>query len=155
ESVTDINGEILLVSQFTLYANIKKGTKPDFHGSAAPDIARPFYDKFVELVKSSYAPERVKDGAFGAMMQVALVNDGPVTFEFDTAKSGNVAEQKGKDDKKKQWEEKKKATQGKKQPSKASKGEGTNNADKPPAAPANGAGESTAAPATEAPLEGK
>lgn len=91
----------------------------------------------------------MKDGAFGAMMQVALVNDGPVTFEFDTAKSRNVAEQKGKDDKKKQWEEKKKkVAQGKKQTGKASEGERTNSADVSPTAPTDGADESSAVPVT-------
>ncbi|KAI5808057.1 D-tyrosyl-tRNA deacylase [Peziza echinospora] len=87
-SVVDISGEVLIVSQFTLYANIGKGSKPDFHGSASPDIALPYYTKFVELVKEAYKAESVKDGIFGAMMNVQLINDGPVTFDFDTAKSG-------------------------------------------------------------------
>lgn len=81
--------------------------QPDFHGSAPPDIARPLYSQFVETMRQTYEPSWVKDGVFGAMMQVGLVNDGPVTFDFDTAKSGNVTTQKQKDDKKKKWEEKK------------------------------------------------
>ena len=83
--------------------------QPDFHGSAPPDIARPLYSQFVETMRQTYEPGWVKDGVFGAMMQVGLVNDGPVTFDFDTAKSGNVTTQKQKDDKKKKWEEKKAA----------------------------------------------
>ena len=58
-------------------------------------------------MKEAYKPESVKDGVFGAMMNVQLINDGPVTFDFDTAKSGAVSAQKAKDEKKKQWAEKK------------------------------------------------
>lgn len=123
----DITGEVLCVSQFTLFANLNKGAKviipdhvclvgqggkltplqPDFHSSAAPDIARPLYTTFVETIKAAYTPERVKDGIFGAQMEVNLVNDGPVTFLFDTAASGSVSLQKEREDKKKKWEEKK------------------------------------------------
>ncbi|KAF8448556.1 D-Tyr tRNAtyr deacylase-like domain-containing protein [Terfezia claveryi] len=108
QSVKDISGEILCVSQFTLFANINKGSKPDFHGSAPLDIARPLYDQFVETMRVIYEPDRVKGGVFGAMMQVGLINDGPVTFDFDTAKKkpGNILAQKQKDDNKK-WMEKK------------------------------------------------
>ncbi|KAF8429736.1 D-Tyr tRNAtyr deacylase-like domain-containing protein [Tirmania nivea] len=109
QSVKDISGEILCISQFTLFANISKGSKPDFHSSAPPDIARPLYSQFVETMKQTYEPGRVKDGVFGAMMQVGLANDGPVTFDFDTAKAGNVSSRKQKDDKMKKWEEKKAA----------------------------------------------
>ena len=79
-SVIDIDGEILCVSQFTLYANTKKGNKPDFHGAAGGGIARELYEYFVERVRVGYERERVKDGVFQAMMQVALVNDGPVSW---------------------------------------------------------------------------
>ncbi|KAF8468895.1 D-Tyr tRNAtyr deacylase-like domain-containing protein [Kalaharituber pfeilii] len=109
-SIKDIEGEILLVSQFTLFANINKGSKPDFHAAAPPDVARSLYSKLVELTRQAYTPERVKDGVFGAMMDVALVNDGPVTFEFDTSNSGSVTEEKAKEAKRKKWEERKAAS---------------------------------------------
>ena len=83
-SVQDIEGEVLCVSQFTLYASTKKGAKPDFHGAAKGEMAKELYDYFFSKVQSSYQPARVKDGVFQAMMQVALINDGPVTLEIDT-----------------------------------------------------------------------
>ena len=67
------------VSQFTLLAKTKKGTKPDFHGAANPDDASRLYSYLVGKVRSSYEENRVKDGKFQAMMEVALVNDGPVS----------------------------------------------------------------------------
>ncbi|KAG9255747.1 D-Tyr tRNAtyr deacylase-like domain-containing protein [Emericellopsis atlantica] len=82
ESVKDIGGEILCVSQFTLLARTKKGTKPDFHGAANPEDAKRLYDHFVGAVRKEYESDRVKDGVFQAMMEVALVNDGPVTLEL-------------------------------------------------------------------------
>ncbi|KAM5352658.1 hypothetical protein ACJ41O_005380 [Fusarium nematophilum] len=82
KNVSDIEGEVLCVSQFTLLARTKKGAKPDFHGAANPEEARRLYHYFVEKVKSGYQEERVKNGQFQAMMQVALVNDGPVTLEL-------------------------------------------------------------------------
>lgn len=81
----------LLVSQFTLLAKTKKGTKPDFHGAAKPEEASRLYHYFVQKVKDLYLADRVKDGKFQAMMEVALVNDGPVCHDalrlFDNAKS--------------------------------------------------------------------
>lgn len=68
-----------LVSQFTLLAKTKKGTKPDFHGAANPEEASRLYHYFVQKVKDMYQMDRVKDGKFQAMMEVALVNDGPVS----------------------------------------------------------------------------
>ncbi|KAG8418444.1 D-tyrosyl-tRNA(Tyr) deacylase [Metarhizium acridum] len=82
KSVMDINGEVLCVSQFTLLARTKKGTKPDFHGAAAPEEAQRLYHYFVDQLKAGYDVERVKDGRFQAMMEVALVNDGPVRGSF-------------------------------------------------------------------------
>lgn len=84
QSVQDIQGELLCVSQFTLYASTRKGTKPDFHGAAKPEVAKELYDHFVESVKKLYDREKVKTGVFQAMMEVALVNDGPVTLQMDT-----------------------------------------------------------------------
>lgn len=74
----DIEGEVLCVSQFTLLASTKKGHKPDFHGAAGGDQARNLYHYFVSRVQGAYLSDRVKDGVFQAMMDVALVNDGPV-----------------------------------------------------------------------------
>ncbi|KAF4438708.1 D-tyrosyl-tRNA(Tyr) deacylase [Fusarium acutatum] len=82
KSVSDIGGEVLCVSQFTLLASTKKGAKPDFHGAANPEEARRLYHYFVQKVRAGYVEERVKDGQFQAMMEVALINDGPVTLEL-------------------------------------------------------------------------
>ncbi|KAL9054142.1 MAG: hypothetical protein Q9162_004325 [Coniocarpon cinnabarinum] len=82
-SVTDISGEVLCVSQFTLYAVTKKGNKPDFHRSAGGEQARQLYDFFLQKTQEGYRHDRVKDGVFAAMMDVALVNDGPVTVELN------------------------------------------------------------------------
>lgn len=71
-----------LVSQFTLYAKMKKGNKPDFHDAAKPDVARKIYDHFYNKMSSSYVPERVKNGVFQAMMEVELKNDGPVGVDY-------------------------------------------------------------------------
>lgn len=68
-----------VVSQFTLLASTKKGSKPDFHGALGPDEAKTLYDLFYKKVQEGYAAEKVKNGVFQAMMQVALVNDGPVS----------------------------------------------------------------------------
>lgn len=78
-SVTDVKGGILVVSQFTLYGNMKKGTRPSFIEAAKPDIAEPLYDYMVEMLKLSFKGP-VKSGTFGAMMDISLVNDGPVTL---------------------------------------------------------------------------
>ena len=68
-NVLDIEGEVLCVSQFTLYASTKKGNKPDFHGAAGGEMAKELYEYFVERVRMGYRRERVKDGVFQAMMQ--------------------------------------------------------------------------------------
>ncbi|GAB7350021.1 hypothetical protein MBLNU459_g0695t1 [Dothideomycetes sp. NU459] len=83
-NVQEIDGEILCVSQFTLLATTKKGNKPDFHKSASASQAKELYNHFFNKVQSSYREDRVKDGVFQAMMDVGLVNDGPVTIVIDT-----------------------------------------------------------------------
>ena len=81
-SIKDVGGEILVVSQFTLYGDISKGNRPSFIESAKPDKAVPYYEKFVEKIKVSGL--KTATGEFGAMMEVGLVNDGPVTIIIDT-----------------------------------------------------------------------
>ncbi|EMR66310.1 hypothetical protein MGN70_008268 [Eutypa lata] len=82
KNVQEINGEVLCVSQFTLLASTKKGNKPDFHGAMGGEEANRLYQYFFEKVQTGYTTERVKNGVFQAMMEVALVNDGPVTLEL-------------------------------------------------------------------------
>jgi D-tyrosyl-tRNA(Tyr) deacylase len=81
-SVSDINGGLLLVPQFTLTADTKKGTRASFTKGAAPDMASDFFDKLVASCHEKL--EKVETGRFGANMQVSLTNDGPVTFWLDT-----------------------------------------------------------------------
>ncbi|KAF1917632.1 D-tyrosyl-tRNA deacylase-like protein [Ampelomyces quisqualis] len=83
-NVQEIGGEVLCVSQFTLFASVKKGNKPDFHQSASGEKAKTLYQTFYSKVGELYEPQKVKDGVFAAMMDVALVNDGPVTIQIDT-----------------------------------------------------------------------
>lgn len=84
KSVIDISGEILSVSQFTLYGTVKKGSKPDFHKAQKGELAKELYDLFLAQLREGLGEEKVKDGQFGAMMDVALTNDGPVTLVWDT-----------------------------------------------------------------------
>src|SRR5688572_22365652 len=78
-SLTDVGGELLLVSQFTLAADTRKGLRPSFTAAAPPELGRTLFEQVVSLAQQAL-PGRVATGRFGAEMQVALVNDGPVTF---------------------------------------------------------------------------
>ena len=82
-SVKDVDGELLVVSQFTLYASVKKGNRPSYIRAAKPDVAIPLYESFCETM-GLQAGREVKTGVFGADMKVSLLNDGPVTIVIDT-----------------------------------------------------------------------
>ena len=78
-SLLDINGEALVISQFTLYGDCRKGRRPGFSDAARPELADPLYERFIALLKEQ-GVKKVDTGRFGADMKVALVNDGPVTL---------------------------------------------------------------------------
>jgi len=82
-SVKDIDGEMIVVSQFTLHALTKKGNRPSYIKAAKPEIAIPLYEAFVKQMEAELN-KKVQTGAFGADMKVALINDGPVTIVIDT-----------------------------------------------------------------------
>ncbi len=82
-SVQDVNGNLLVVSQFTLHANVKKGNRPSYIRAAKPDFAIPMYEQFVKTL-GMISGKEIGTGEFGAMMEVALVNDGPVTIWIDS-----------------------------------------------------------------------
>ncbi|KAJ4830678.1 hypothetical protein Tsubulata_027989 [Turnera subulata] len=93
QNVMQKNYGVLLVSQFTLYG-VLKGNKPDFHVAMPPQKAKTFYESLVDKFRKSYTPDAIKDGVFGAMMKVNLVNDGPVTMQLEssqTSKNTNEA----------------------------------------------------------------
>ncbi|MCF6312046.1 MAG: D-aminoacyl-tRNA deacylase [Verrucomicrobiales bacterium] len=83
-SLQDVNGSALVVSQFTLHAQVKKGTRPSFIKAARPEQAIPLYESFIEAMKNELGEQRLATGTFGAMMKVSLVNDGPVTISVDS-----------------------------------------------------------------------
>jgi len=82
-SVQDIAGGILLISQFTLFASTQKGTRPSFNKAGRPDIARPLYEQFIAQLSAALG-RPVATGEIGAYMEIALVNDGPVTLSLDS-----------------------------------------------------------------------
>ena len=84
-SVLDMDYEVLVVSQFPLHANLKKGNKPDFHNAMAAGPAREAFDACVDMYKRLYSPSKIQTGSFGALMKVSLENDGPVTFCMELA----------------------------------------------------------------------
>ena len=83
-SVKELKGALLIISQFTLYGDVRRGLRPSWIDAAAPEVAEPLYDFFVR--QASTLIERVATGSFRAMMQVELVNDGPVTILLDSKK---------------------------------------------------------------------
>jgi D-tyrosyl-tRNA(Tyr) deacylase len=83
-SLKDIDGGLLIVSQFTLYGDVRRGLRPSWSDAAPPEVAEPLYDYFVE--SSRKLSGRVETGSFRKMMQVELVNDGPVTIMLDSRK---------------------------------------------------------------------
>ena len=83
KSLLDINGELLIISQFTLHASTKKGNRPSYIKAAKPDIAIPLYERFLDKIAIDLGKE-VKAGIFGADMKVELLNDGPVTIIIDS-----------------------------------------------------------------------
>lgn len=79
-SLKDVNGEVLVISQFTLYGDARRGNRPSFTEAAKPEIAENLYNKFIERMKQNLGKEKVKTGIFAAMMLVKIFNDGPVTI---------------------------------------------------------------------------
>ncbi|KAA8594534.1 hypothetical protein FQN60_011669 [Etheostoma spectabile] len=98
KSVMDRDFEVLCVSQFTLQC-ILKANKPDFHSAMPAELAQPFYNSILENMRSTYKPELIKDGKFGAYMQVHIQNDGPVTIELmsPTVQAGEAAAEERED----------------------------------------------------------
>lgn len=82
-SVKDMDGDIIVVSQFTLHASTKKGNRPSFVKAAKPEIAIPLYERFIETFQNEFG-KKIQTGIFGAMMDVKLINSGPVTITMDS-----------------------------------------------------------------------
>lgn len=83
-SIKDVDGEILIISQFTLYGETAKGNRPSFTLAARPEFANEMYLKFIERLKNNLGAEKIKTGIFGAMMDVKIINDGPVTLMVES-----------------------------------------------------------------------
>lgn len=104
-SVMDGGLEVLCVSQFTLQC-ILKGNKPDFHSAMPAELAQPFYNTMLEQMREAYKPELIKDGQFGAKMQVLIQNDGPVTIQLESPPGPKDPKQLSKQEKQQQRKEK-------------------------------------------------
>ena len=85
-SVADINGKLLIVSQFTLYADASRGNRPNFTSAAKPETAIPLYKKVISRLKFNLGDENVRSGSFGATMSIDIRNEGPVTIIIDSKK---------------------------------------------------------------------
>ncbi|KAK4057720.1 D-tyrosyl-tRNA(Tyr) deacylase [Microbotryomycetes sp. JL221] len=85
QSIMDCQAQVLCVSQFTLYANMRKGSKPDFHAAMPGEQSKTMYLEFLNNLRNQYRPDKIFDGEFGAMMDVSLINDGPVTIILDSS----------------------------------------------------------------------
>jgi D-tyrosyl-tRNA(Tyr) deacylase len=85
-SLKDINGEVLIISQFTLYGDAQKGNRPSFIEAARPEIAIPIYEKFIGRMRINLGDDKIQTGMFGAMMKVKIINDGPVTLLVESKK---------------------------------------------------------------------
>lgn len=83
KSIQDVDGDILLISQFTLHASTKKGNRPSYIKAAKPEVAVPLYEKFIKQLESELG-KPIQTGAFGADMKVSLINNGPVTIMIDS-----------------------------------------------------------------------
>lgn len=83
-SVIDVGGAVLVISQFTLYADTRKGNRPSFIRAGDPELAQQLYEAYINALREQIGPARVAAGRFGAMMEVLIVNDGPVTIELTT-----------------------------------------------------------------------
>jgi D-tyrosyl-tRNA(Tyr) deacylase len=86
-SLSDVGGSVIVVSQFTLYGDAHRGNRPSFTDAAAPPEAEPLYERFVDRLRAALGPEKVGTGIFGAMMEVNIVNDGPVTIIVESRSS--------------------------------------------------------------------
>ena len=85
KSIQDVQGEVLVISQFTLYADTAHGRRPGFSNAARPELAEPLYERFVAKLRELLGPSRVGTGRFGTHMKVRLLNDGPFSVELKTA----------------------------------------------------------------------
>lgn len=83
-SVKDIDGEILVISQFTLYGDARKGNRPSYTDAASPELADKIYQQFISRLNSNLGDSKIKTGQFGAMMEVKIINDGPVTIMVES-----------------------------------------------------------------------
>ena len=89
-SIKDISGEALVISQFTLYADTRRGNRPSFTDAAQPEIAKKLYDSFVQYLCEEIGIDKVRSGIFRSMMDVQLVNDGPVTVQVESKEKNKI-----------------------------------------------------------------